>query len=439
MLTGSAMLIDSIYLRDVGPFDEVRIDLPEGKDPNLADVYLLTGPNGCGKSTVLYAIAGVLAGGNDTTGADLISPRLRGENSIAAISGAGDRGAVTTFRHDRTHTIPDPFGGPPLQWRFGLAQGVYWRDPGPPSAPQERFDSMAFAYAGSRSMQDAHVTAIQEIADHPMLNCLAFEQATDTSKLVHWIASQYLKELKAERGGNAARASQLSRSVRDIESIITEITGDVFAFDLTGDDNDVRVRRNGVVIDMGVLPEGLKSIVSWVSDLLMRLDRMPWVDDTPPMQRSFLLLLDEIDVHLHPAWQRKVIPIVQKLFPKAQIIASTHSPFVVASANDAHIITFAMKDGVSKLESIKPSQIGVSYSAVLRDIFGITSEFDVETEQMLASFHEAKTHLLEGTTDDRATVDQLAQTLAARGEELSTMMGFEMRQIDRYLKKQIAG
>ena len=98
-----------------------------------------------------------------------------------------------------------------------------------------------------------------------------------------------------------------------------------------------------------------------------------------------------------------------------------------------------MKDGKSVVEAIKPSQVGVSYSAVLREIFGIKSEFDVETERMLAEFHEAKTRLLEGTLTDRTVVDELARKLAARGEELSSMLGFELSQLDRRLKKQTAG
>ena len=114
---------------------------------------------------------------------------------------------------------------------------------------------------------------------------------------------------------------------------------------------------------MGLLPDGLKSIVSRIADLLMRLDRIPWVDDTPPMKRPFLLL-DEVDIHLHPSWQRKVLPIVQRMFPNAQIIASTHSPFVVASADDARIIALKVENGVASVESESDSQIGVSYSAV---------------------------------------------------------------------------
>jgi predicted ATP-dependent endonuclease of OLD family len=157
------------------------------------------------------------------------------------------------------------------------------------------------------------------------------------------------------------------------------------------------------------------------------------------MRRWFLLLLDEIDIHLHPAWQRKVIPVVQRVFPNAQIIASTHSPFVVTSAEDAHIVHFTVKDGKSTILDMHDSQGGSSYGAVLRDIFGIGSEFDVKTEEMFAAFHEAKNRLLRGETSDRNEVDRLASELGERSYEVAQMMGFELRQLDRQLAQRSAG
>lgn len=419
------MRIDSVTLHEVGPFNDVRIDLPEGTNPELADVYLLTGPNGCGKTTVLYAIAALLD--NDSS---LLRPRMRTENSRASIVSSGQERSMT------------PMGGPDLGALTAIAEK---RPLGPLDDYTTRaflhsFGSVmnwaAFAYAGTREVGSGRVSAISELSGSPLAGSLSFHDTADTKSLAKWIANQEFMRLKAKESGRGERAAQIARSVRAIEEAVATIIEDPsFSFVSGNDfDLDVRVRRHGTILDMNVLPDGVKSIVSWVADLLMRLDRIPWVDDTPTLQRSFLLLLDEIDIHLHPAWQRRVIPIVQKLFPKAQIIASTHSPFVVGSADDAHVITFAVKDGVSVVESSKPSQVGVSYSAVLRDIFGITSEFDVETEQMLAEFHAAKTLLLEGSTTDRTTVDELARKLMARGEELSSMLGFELRQIDRHLR-----
>ena len=42
-------------------------------------------------------------------------------------------------------------------------------------------------------------------------------------------------------------------------------------------------------------------IISWMADLLIRMDRVKWVDDIPVFERNFILFLDEIEVHLHPA------------------------------------------------------------------------------------------------------------------------------------------
>src|SRR5262249_28051403 len=82
------MQIETLLLRDVGPFDDVRIEFPVGTDPGLADVYLLTGPNGTGKSTILYALASVIGGGASSgrglakLGADLLGPRMRSTEAL---------------------------------------------------------------------------------------------------------------------------------------------------------------------------------------------------------------------------------------------------------------------------------------------------------------------------------------------------------------------
>lgn len=447
------MRIEELLLRKVGPFEDTRIPFPKGTRPNRADVYLLTGPNGSGKSTALYAIAGLIGCGESRVGRDLAAVRFWGPGSLSAIRlASGSRASAwATEGQTARSELRDPFSDGEMFLRsrhefigyFGskseievqqylnavLSLGI-----GTPPELKPRISWAAFAYAGMRSVNDARLTAIQEPQESPFENSLSFLYTADTQRLAQWIANQDFKRLKAKEAGNAERAEQLRRSIRDIEEVVTEILGEPFAFVTSDSDNNVRVRRNGSVLDLGLLPDGLKSIVSWIADLLMRLDRIPWVDDTPPLKRSFLLLLDEIDVHLHPSWQRKVLPIVQRMFPNAQIIASTHSPFVVSSAEDAHVITLAVEHGTSRLESVQPSQIGVSYSSVLRQIFGIDTEFDVETEREFARFHEEKRKLLSGANLDRASVQRIRENLARRSEEVRELVAVELRQLDRQLQ-----
>ena len=447
------MRIDKLFLKQVGPFENAMISLPAGTNPDLAVVYLLTGPNGSGKSTALYALAGMIGCGHGNLGSDHGSRRLRSADSVAAFVADGCHRAMAWRRIGTEHRplIPDPFNGGDLQYFSGQGPIVgYYQSSGDhpihkyselsnnfaldiPVDARPKFSWAAFAYAGMRSVSDAQVIAIQEPTYSPFENSLSFINTANTERLAQWIANQQFRRLKAKEAGHLERANQLERSILDIERVVAEIIGEEFAFVTSEEDNNVRVRRNGVVIDLGLLPDGLKSIVSWIADLLMRLDRIPWIDETPPLQRSFLLLLDEVDIHLHPSWQRKVLPIVQRMFPKAQIIASTHSPFVVASVEDAHIITLSADNGVARVEQVVPSQTGVSYSAVLRSIFGIESEFDIETEHEFQAFHQAKQELLSGAANDRAKVQQLADALAKRGEEVAQLIGIELRQLERQI------
>jgi predicted ATP-binding protein involved in virulence len=447
------MPISRIYLKEVGPFDEVTIDLPPGTRADMADTYLLTGSNGSGKSTILYAIAGILTGAHTGLGSDQGAKRLRSERSMSIADFGTDYCRAIAWAFDGKSSNRNLLDLGVRQLRnFSGGNVVRYFDSGQhplrdatqlaanfnfdvPIAARARFSWAAFAYAGMRSVSEAKVTAIQEPTDSPFSSCLSFVQTADSKRLAQWIANQDFKRLKAKERGDTEKATQFEQAIRDIERGVSQIIGDDFKFVMGVEDLNVRVSRNGTVIDLDLMPDGLKSIVSWIADLLMRLDRIPWVDDIPPLQRSFLLLLDEVDIHLHPAWQRKVLPIVQRMFPNAQIIASTHSPFVVASAEDAHIIALKVENGVSSLEGIYPSQIGVSYSAVLRSIFGIDSEFDIETEREFSDFHAAKTELLSGATDDCAKVQQLAARLASRSEEVEQLVAIELRQIERQLGK----
>jgi predicted ATP-binding protein involved in virulence len=450
------MHIDALKLRDIGPFKDATITFPKGSDSGLADVYLLTGPNGVGKSTALYAIADCVGG--EWLNSSLSESRAVSDSSLLALASGNEHVAWTWKRKqgNQISQIPDPFDGdshpqPVLgtnvynqkAWGRFVGQGTVFEryahnaqqfKGDAPRHSQTQFTWAVFAYAGQRAMTNVKLNAIQEPLDSPFEKSLSFFQTSDTSKLLNWIANQDFKRLKLQERGEAGKAQAFGANVQIIEKAIREIMGADFGFDTSGEDVNVRIRWNGAVTGIEVLPDGLKSILSWVADLLMRLDRIPWENDMPVLGRSFLLLLDEIDIHLHPAWQRKVLPIVQKLFPNAQIIATTHSPFVVASVEDAYVISLKLDEtNHAVVDKCEPARLGVSYSAVLRSIFGIDSEFDVDTEKLFNDFHAAKSELLSDASSDRAKVDEIAKKLKERSEEAAALVGIELRQLERQL------
>lgn len=396
--------------------EEVTIPFPEGSDPDLADVYLLAGPNGCGKSTVLYAIADAASTWMGAPGRKLAG-RYRSQAAKAEVTfHDGEQSLVLENSPDNTVA------------RGAVALLSNLRN----ALDAQKAEWAAFAYEGQRSLGSGELHSVKDPTGEPLLGALSF--ASDRDNLARWIVSNEFRRLKAKDAGKEDKSQRFAHTRERIESLIRDITGDeTFAFVTNEDDNHVRIRQHGQVLAMRVLPDGLASIVSWVADLLMRLDRLPWVDDIPPEQRPFLLLLDEIDIHLHPAWQRKILPMAQRMFPNAQIIASTHSPFVVGSAADAHIISFKVEQGVSTVDQVVSSQQGASYGAILRSLFGISHEFDLDTEHLFAELHSAKARLLRGDEGAKPAFEAAAEKLEQRGEEVVQLVALERRQLARQL------
>jgi predicted ATP-binding protein involved in virulence len=83
------------------------------------------------------------------------------------------------------------------------------------------------------------------------------------------------------------------------------------------------------------LSYGYRSSLTWVMDLAGRMFDLFGPED--PFNQSVVILVDEIDLHLHPKWQKQLIQTLDKAFPKAQFIVTAHSPLIVQAAPDANV------------------------------------------------------------------------------------------------------
>ncbi|MGP8337116.1 MAG: AAA family ATPase, partial [Methanosarcinaceae archaeon] len=87
------------------------------------------------------------------------------------------------------------------------------------------------------------------------------------------------------------------------------------------------------------LSDGYKNMVAMVADIAHRAVRLnPHMGANAATECSGVVLIDEIDLHLHPKWQRHVVEDLQKAFPNIQFIATTHSPFILQSLDPGKVI-----------------------------------------------------------------------------------------------------
>ena len=130
---------------------------------------------------------------------------------------------------------------------------------------------------------------------------------------------------------------------------------------------------------LNTLSQGTQSIIQWLAHLLIgygeyydyaeRLEELPGI-----------LIVDEIDAHLHPSWQRRIIPTLTRHFPNLQIFCSTHSPLMLAGLKQGQVHLLQRDDTGKVTVSKNDADIaGWSADEILRNLLGVADPTDVET------------------------------------------------------------
>lgn len=128
------------------------------------------------------------------------------------------------------------------------------------------------------------------------------------------------------------------------------------------------------------LSDGYRSILALSGDLIWRLI-LSFPDSASPLTESGVVLIDELDIHLHPKWQREVSGVLRKTFPKIQFFVATHSPLVAAGAGeDALTLRFNFHDGASTVEKVDNIAAWNVDRILQSEGFGLLSTFSPEAE-----------------------------------------------------------
>ncbi|UBU47705.1 AAA family ATPase [Cobetia amphilecti] len=158
---------------------------------------------------------------------------------------------------------------------------------------------------------------------------------------------------------STSRDSQLTAVRKAISSFMTGF-------------NNLQVRRkprlhmsidkDGKTLNVLQLSQGEKSLMALVGDIARRLAMMnPSMDN--PLEGDGVVLIDEVDMHLHPTWQRNIISKLASTFPNCQFIVTTHSPLVISECKDA-LVYSVESDGLVQVQS----QYGQDANSVLLDV-----------------------------------------------------------------------
>ncbi|MBE9068205.1 AAA family ATPase [Leptolyngbya cf. ectocarpi LEGE 11479] len=164
------------------------------------------------------------------------------------------------------------------------------------------------------------------------------------------------------------------------------------------------------IIDFNDLADGHKAALAIVADLLIRKDII--IQESGFLEPDGIVLIDEIETHLHLKLQEVIFPFLCNLFPKVQFIVATHSPAVIASVDNAIIYDLELKRQVNSSELQ-----GIRYGTLMTSHFGISSDFDLQTTTKLEELKQL--YRKERDENEEQKMRQLAEELSETSHALA--------------------
>ncbi|CAM2011520.1 AAA family ATPase [Acanthopleuribacter pedis] len=447
------MRIQKLQLSEVGPFQGLDLTFPKCGDKEHAEVHIFTGPNGCGKTTLLYALAAAfdfdyelerrfwLNGTHPHLRAILDHPKSSDESASQGTNqvylGIPDEAMRKTVTSEdimkfQRRNETNLFRIPVIDRFSQLFKHQRRRN----SNPEPDTDWAAFSYAGRyATLPEPYIQGLEELEIGPLQGALDFQQKPE--ELLKWIALTASKAAIEQSNGNFQQAERFRKPIRQLERALEIMLEEDVKIKLQTSPFIVALLVNGRSLEVGILPDGIKSFLGWLGDLVSRLDRVKWEKPGDILSQNFILFLDEIAIHMHPSWQRKVLRVVQQLFPNAQIFCSTHSPFVVNSVDNATVHQFRIQNGLSILVDSTTTSEGVSVDRVLRYTFDIDARFGKTVEDQLDQFSKLRDDILQGDHGKLDALTALAASLVETGPEIKQIVAFEINQLSRILQQDI--
>lgn len=159
------------------------------------------------------------------------------------------------------------------------------------------------------------------------------------------------------------------------------------------DKNNKQVLFNTLdgVVSLSQLSEGYQNMAAWIGDLLFRVTDT-FKDVKKPLEVRGVLLIDEIDLHLHPKWQRKLYDFISEKLPNFQVIATTHSPLTAQQAGENEL--FALKRNANNIVELipfkgSPKNLLVN-QLLMTPVFGLETDESYEVEKQKAEYSALK-------------------------------------------------
>lgn len=320
--------IKKIHINELFHLRNIDIPIANEKAPHL----IITGKNGSGKTVLLNAMANFLDNIKDNT---TLGIRNLGEKLDIFIE--HQHIEITEINLDilnATELIYSYQKGDFIMAFYEAARKVKMDEPRNPTKPV--------------------------LANHAPI------RKTSTNQFLNFLSDLKIQEALARNENQIKDADEINKWFVDFTGILHKIF----------QDNDLRLKFNykdysfhilshGKEFKFTELSDGYAAILDIVVDLILKMQSKNSL--TRAYKKKGIVLIDEVETHLHLEMQKMIMPILTKVFPNIQFIVTTHSPFVLNSLENAVAYDLEHQEVISDLPQY-------SYEALAEGYFGVSSE-----------------------------------------------------------------
>jgi predicted ATP-binding protein involved in virulence len=384
------MKIERLYIKNIGPFKEATLEFPTCMNPETGEVpvTIITGVNGAGKSIIIDAIRAAL------------SWRPLERNIVANDK---DFKIEMSINYDGQYKTMETH-----EFNSGHIQGFDWNGLGKfffqgYSLPGKVYDWVVDYWSSKLPTDSFKLQTMSGINNEKVLAGVLLGKKSNV-ELTNFICQiDYLRTSEMPKDKSVGKA--MYEKLKEIVNLCLE--NGVFKYVRRSDLTPIVV-QNGIELSLEKLSSGNIFLIEHLVMLMCKFYSVSALNNIPAdkmFEISGLLLADEIENHMHPLWQKRILGIIRRLFPNLQIILTTHSPFVVASMDGARIYTCVPMTGYSEVNDETDKYGHMPVEEILQsDVFNV-NPFNDEIASLMS---KRKALIEEGKVEEvRKVADQL--------------------------------
>jgi energy-coupling factor transporter ATP-binding protein EcfA2 len=426
------MYVTDLLISDLRNFRETQKLSLKRDDGVFAGWTVFAGRNGAGKSTLLKALALSIVG-------PLAARSLVGSFPAWVRKGESVAHVATTLAFDTEFDAFQGSGNTPFS---PIWSGLEWKaNPGGSDAVERWAENervlnrgpwhdapkgwFVAGYGPYRHLGPVTAEIIQKTA-HPVVARLInlFNESATLSEAVDWLKHQHHRALENKPGAAELRDAVLA------------LLGDGLLPDGSTvervDSDGLWLTQDGVTLHLEQVSDGYRTATALVVDLVRRLHAtygylgLRIHDGHQVCSHPGVVLIDEVDAHLHVAWQQRLGFWLTSRFPALQFLVTTHSPFICQAASKQGIIRLPAPGEDRKIEHVDERLYaaivnGGADDAVMSELFGLDHAHSKHAEQLRNTLAKLEIKVIDGTAsaEEIGRYQEIKQQLPESMDELA--------------------